>query len=540
MAFGGSDTSTTRNLTADEIRFEQIQADIGELQKSNIEQQTTFQKDLLASGNAATPEQQALIRQARDAALAGGTSDIQKFQTTSLESLREELAPSLGFRSSDTPILDRGARVAEEATRQVGRLTSDLDVAAFNQELNFPLQSNALIGSLGLGLANIGPVNILEGSGTNVNIDNKVDLNDIFRIITAGGEFLKGIGVSGSDIGDFFKSIFDIDFSTTGEETPGETPGEPGGGLPFPPDPGQDDTIDDGLPPGLLPPPATDLPDTPRAGPPGGGEGTLDPGGTGDFGGGGEFAQESIGQTTDPLGDAQTGAQIGGAVAQGAALIGGKQVAGSFVAGPFIALAAVSYMIGAGIVSMLKGSAARDQQRDDYRSVLGEATTGAPSVPDPTGLGLGSGTIYTNQGVEFFLPTKHYTSVATKNLTGDYPNLANVAVVQGNFGYYHNPETDEWVGGTFTGQGAESLNAGSFRFFQEGQEIADIQATYTAQQQSTAARHAAQNELGLAVSIADGKGEGGSSVDVTRLSPLAQQLLAEQEERSRRRQEDLP
>ena len=74
----------------------------------------------LRRGGAASPEQIKLIEDAGSAAVERGGVDIERFRTESLEALREELAPSLGLRPTDTPILDRGAKVAAEATRQGG------------------------------------------------------------------------------------------------------------------------------------------------------------------------------------------------------------------------------------------------------------------------------------------------------------------------------------------------------------------------------------------------------------------------------------
>ncbi len=102
-------------------------------------------------GGAATPEQVELIQQAGDAALERGGVDIERFRTESLGALREELAPSLGLRPGDTPILDRGARVAAEATRQGGQLSSSVRGAEATAQLSFPLAQSQLLQSSALG-----------------------------------------------------------------------------------------------------------------------------------------------------------------------------------------------------------------------------------------------------------------------------------------------------------------------------------------------------------------------------------------------------
>lgn len=117
-----------------------------EATQERIDTQAAAQDELLQlelerirSGGAATPEQIELIKQATDAALEAGTSDISQFQREATELLREELAPSLGLRPGDTPILDRGARIATEATRQAGQLSRNLRGAEATARLNLPL-----------------------------------------------------------------------------------------------------------------------------------------------------------------------------------------------------------------------------------------------------------------------------------------------------------------------------------------------------------------------------------------------------------------
>ncbi len=109
----------------------------------------------LRQGGAATPEQIELIQQAGDAALDRGGVDIERFRTESLEALREELAPALGLRASDTPILDRGARVSAEATRQGGQLAAGVRNAEATARLNFPLAQSQLLQQSSLGLSRL-------------------------------------------------------------------------------------------------------------------------------------------------------------------------------------------------------------------------------------------------------------------------------------------------------------------------------------------------------------------------------------------------
>ena len=109
----------------------------------------------LRRGGRATPEQERLIDDAGRAALEQGQVDIERFRTESLDALRNELAPALGLRPGDTPVLDRGARVAAEATRQGGQLASRIAESTANARLNFPLASSQLQSAQNLGLQQV-------------------------------------------------------------------------------------------------------------------------------------------------------------------------------------------------------------------------------------------------------------------------------------------------------------------------------------------------------------------------------------------------
>ncbi len=114
--------------------------------------------DNLRGGFSATPEQIALIEAAGGAALNRGLTDIERFETEGFRGLREELAPGLGLRPSDTPILDRGGQLAAEALRQRGNLAETIRGGEFGARLNFPLQAGAqlqagVLGQQGFGLA---------------------------------------------------------------------------------------------------------------------------------------------------------------------------------------------------------------------------------------------------------------------------------------------------------------------------------------------------------------------------------------------------
>jgi hypothetical protein len=92
----------------------------------------------------ATPEQLTAIEEARAAQVAAGEIDIERARTENIRVLREELAPRLGLRPGDTPILDRGGLIAAEALRQQGVLGNVAGQAAAQARLSYPLAASQL------------------------------------------------------------------------------------------------------------------------------------------------------------------------------------------------------------------------------------------------------------------------------------------------------------------------------------------------------------------------------------------------------------
>lgn len=101
-----------------------------------------LQLDEIRRGGRATDEQKRLIGEIADRAIETGDTDISRFLDKGFLQMREELAPARGLRPTDSPILDAGGQVLEEALRQKGQLTSQVRGAQANAELNFPLNAS--------------------------------------------------------------------------------------------------------------------------------------------------------------------------------------------------------------------------------------------------------------------------------------------------------------------------------------------------------------------------------------------------------------
>ena len=112
--------------------------------KDDLDELFQIELENIRRGDGASPQQLKLIQEAADAGIALGESDISRFQEEATGRLAEELAPSLGLRPTDTPIVDRAGRIGAEATRQQGQLVRGLRGAQAQATLNFPLASQAL------------------------------------------------------------------------------------------------------------------------------------------------------------------------------------------------------------------------------------------------------------------------------------------------------------------------------------------------------------------------------------------------------------
>lgn len=88
----------------------------------------------------ASDYERSLIDSAISEAIGAGSSDIDAAFTDTLGLLSQEVAPSRGMRMSDSPILDRGSKLAMEAIRQKSQLARNLRTQGAQQMLEFPLR----------------------------------------------------------------------------------------------------------------------------------------------------------------------------------------------------------------------------------------------------------------------------------------------------------------------------------------------------------------------------------------------------------------
>lgn len=127
------------------------QNQLAPLQQQLLEAQL---KQAINGGNA-TPEQLAQIDAATSAAFNSGQSDINSASTDALTQLREQLAPGLGLRPTDTPILDRGDLIQKEAVRQLGQLRTNLAGTNATARINLPLAQQQIGNATANNTANI-------------------------------------------------------------------------------------------------------------------------------------------------------------------------------------------------------------------------------------------------------------------------------------------------------------------------------------------------------------------------------------------------
>ncbi len=114
-----------------------------------------LQLDELRQGGKATPEQLQLIKEATDAGILSGTSDIDASTGRGIGLIADELANSRGLRLSDSPISSEAALLAREGEIQKGGLIRNLRAGEAQARLNYPLAAQQLQSGANLNQQNV-------------------------------------------------------------------------------------------------------------------------------------------------------------------------------------------------------------------------------------------------------------------------------------------------------------------------------------------------------------------------------------------------
>ena len=124
------------------------QFDLERQAKETLDELLAGELERIRAGGSATPEQRELIEAAVEAGIEAGESDINQAMEQGLQMLSRELSPRLGLRPSDTPVVERGARIVSEGVRQKGQLQREMRGEQARMLLEYPLQSAQVYGNL--------------------------------------------------------------------------------------------------------------------------------------------------------------------------------------------------------------------------------------------------------------------------------------------------------------------------------------------------------------------------------------------------------
>ena len=156
--------------------------------------QRQFIEDILAEQQNLTAGQKDLIGQLANQSIELGRGDIETNLRDTLEILREELAPARGLRPTDSPIIDRGGRLATESLRLGERLSSQVrsgETAALldlpRSQREFQFQANEQLAQL-----------IAQESG--MDIDSARQLADLQAQEEQSKQFASGLDFNRSQL----------------------------------------------------------------------------------------------------------------------------------------------------------------------------------------------------------------------------------------------------------------------------------------------------------------------------------------------------
>lgn len=109
-----------------------------------------LQLDEARRGGAATPEQLQRIKEAADAGIEAGTSDIDMSTKRGIGLISDELANSRGLRLSDSPIGSEAALLARGGEDQKASLIKNLRAGQASAALNYPLAASQVTSGINL------------------------------------------------------------------------------------------------------------------------------------------------------------------------------------------------------------------------------------------------------------------------------------------------------------------------------------------------------------------------------------------------------
>lgn len=141
------DSAITPQQQADAAKADfQRQQSLGPIQDELLQ----LQLQAARQGGRATPEQLQAIKEATDAGIAAGTSDIDASTQRGIGLISDELANARGLRLSDSPISSEAALLAREGLIQKGSLVKNLRAGQATAALNYPLAASQVTSGINL------------------------------------------------------------------------------------------------------------------------------------------------------------------------------------------------------------------------------------------------------------------------------------------------------------------------------------------------------------------------------------------------------
>ena len=173
--------------------------------------------DLAAGGATIDPQTEGFIDEIFQNQLASGESAVDRQVLDALRLVKQELAPSRGLRTSDTPITDRGFTIAGEGQRAKGDLINTLAAEAAASKLNFPLQQGALTSDRNRFLANFGNTLQQQAFNNRLNLINTTGNLGLGLANIGGNAGATALGLQQGRIASATTKTTDIEHNTAGD-----------------------------------------------------------------------------------------------------------------------------------------------------------------------------------------------------------------------------------------------------------------------------------------------------------------------------------